>query len=234
MLYLHRAERADRLVDALAAVVADPLDDPMASEIVAVHSRGIERWLAQELSTRLGASPSRTDGVSANVEFPFPSRVVGRGLRAVGGFDPETDPWRPERLVWPLLELVDAHRMEDWLAPLRPHLAHVEEAESARSSRRFSAARHIADLFDRYAIHRPEMVQAWASGRDVDGTGSALGGSFLWQPRLWRRVRDRVALTSPAERLTEAVRQLRAGAEVPDLPPRMSLFGLTALPASYV
>ncbi|MDP8961067.1 MAG: exodeoxyribonuclease V subunit gamma, partial [Actinomycetota bacterium] len=69
VLHLHRAERADQLVDALAAVVADPLDDPLAAEIVAVHSRGIERWLAQELSTRLGTSPSRKDGVCANVEF---------------------------------------------------------------------------------------------------------------------------------------------------------------------
>ncbi|MDP8978173.1 MAG: exodeoxyribonuclease V subunit gamma, partial [Actinomycetota bacterium] len=78
MLQLHRAERADRLVDALAGVLATPLDDPMTTELVSVHSRGIERWLAQELSARLGAAGGRGDGVCANVDFPFPGRVVRR------------------------------------------------------------------------------------------------------------------------------------------------------------
>ncbi|MDQ4129534.1 MAG: exodeoxyribonuclease V subunit gamma, partial [Actinomycetota bacterium] len=234
MLHLHRAARADRLVDALAAVVADPLDDPLATEVVAVHSRGIERWLAQELSTRLGASPGRQDGVCANIQFPFPSRVVARGLGVAGGPLPEADPWRPERLVWPLLEVIGAHLSAEWLAPLRAHIGPPAEAEPQRRGRRFSATRHIADLFDRYATHRPAMVRDWAEGREVDGAGSTLHESFLWQPRLWRLVRDRVAVPSPAERLTLAVERLRAGAGVPDLPSRVSLFGLTALPASYL
>jgi hypothetical protein len=99
MLYLHRAERADRLVAALAELLADPAGgdmDPRSAEsrsrsraaerrhagdifvpeLVAVHSRGIERWLAQELSGRLGSSAARSDGVCANVEFPFPRALV--------------------------------------------------------------------------------------------------------------------------------------------------------------
>jgi exodeoxyribonuclease V gamma subunit len=51
MLTVHRAERADRLVDALAGVVIDPLDDPFTPEVVAVPTCGIERWLTRRLST---------------------------------------------------------------------------------------------------------------------------------------------------------------------------------------
>ena len=36
MLTIHRSERADRLVDALAAILLDPLDDPFTPEVVAV------------------------------------------------------------------------------------------------------------------------------------------------------------------------------------------------------
>ena len=56
MLVVHRAERASALADALAVVLSQPLHDPFATELVAVPARGVERWLAQRLSHRLGAS----------------------------------------------------------------------------------------------------------------------------------------------------------------------------------
>ncbi|MDP9022590.1 MAG: exodeoxyribonuclease V subunit gamma, partial [Actinomycetota bacterium] len=234
MLHIHRAERADRLVDALAGVIATSLPDPMTPEVVAVPSRGIERWLAQELSTRLGTTVGRRDGVCANVAFPFPSRVMGQALAAAGDLRPDEDPWSPNRLVWPLLETVDVHLHDAWLTPIRAHLsAATGDDASPAPARRYTAVRHVADLYDRYGVHRPEMVRAWASGRDVDDCNAALDAAARWQPRLWRCVRERLGVPSPAERLDDAVRQLRDGLDVPDLPPRLSLFGLTALPASY-
>ena len=56
MLHVHRAERADRLADGLAETLLEPLEDPFAPEVVAVPTRGIERWLTQRLSTRLGTT----------------------------------------------------------------------------------------------------------------------------------------------------------------------------------
>ena len=82
MLHIHRAERADALVAALGTVVVDPLDDPMAAEVVAVPTRGVERWLAQRLSARLGATPGRADGVCANIDFPYPAALVGGAVAA--------------------------------------------------------------------------------------------------------------------------------------------------------
>ncbi|HJS93196.1 MAG TPA: exodeoxyribonuclease V subunit gamma, partial [Solirubrobacteraceae bacterium] len=107
MLHIHRAERADRLADGLAETLEAPLDDPFTPDVVAVPTRGIERWLAQRLSTRLGATGGRQDGVCANVEFPFPGRLIRGALAAATGIDPENDPWAAERSVWPLLEVVD-------------------------------------------------------------------------------------------------------------------------------
>ena len=67
MLHLHRSNRAERLVDALAEVVRVPLGDAFAAERIVVQSKGMERWLAMELSRRLG--------VWANPKFPFPRHL---------------------------------------------------------------------------------------------------------------------------------------------------------------
>ena len=45
MLEIHRAERADMLADALAELLANAPPDPFAPDVVAVPTRGIERWL---------------------------------------------------------------------------------------------------------------------------------------------------------------------------------------------
>ncbi|MGO8861873.1 MAG: exodeoxyribonuclease V subunit gamma [Acidimicrobiales bacterium] len=226
MLYIHRSERADALVDGLGELLREPLTDVMQAEIVAVPSRGVERWLAQRVSRRLGTSAGGTDGVCANVVFPFPGTLIGDALSSASGIDPATDPWRPERAVWPLLEVVDAHLEEPWLAALAGHL---RNAGPDGALRRFATVRHIADLYDRYGVHRPEMLRSWAAGG-----AEAMTPEERWQADLWRRLREQIGIPSPAERLTDARRALREDAALADLPQRFSLFGMTRLPASYL
>jgi exodeoxyribonuclease V gamma subunit len=233
VLHIHRGERTDALVAALAEVMATPPDDPLASEVVAVPTRGVERWLTQRLATRLGASATG-DGVCANVDFPFPGRLVGGVVAAACGVDPEDDPWRPERAVWPLLELVEGCRNEPWMAALATHLASSAAAGEVTHTRRFGVVRHLADLFDRYAVHRPGMVRAWADGDDVDADGVPLPADVAWQAALWRRLRQRLAVPSLAERVDDAAARLAAEPTAVALPQRVAAFGLTRLPASYL
>jgi exodeoxyribonuclease V gamma subunit len=234
VLHIHRAERADALVDALGALLAAPPGDPFAREVVAVPTRGVERWLTQRLSAQLGTSSGRADGVCANVDFPSPRRLTGDAIAAASGIDPATDPWLAERLMWPLLEVVDDALQEPWLQLLAVHLGAGSDApEATRRARRLSAVRHIADLFDRYALHRPQMLLAWATGENADADGQPLPGDARWQPELWRRLRERLAGDpDPATRLDAACRRLREDVALVDLPTRISLFGLTRLPAA--
>ena len=81
MLHIHRSESPDALVDALGGLLAQPAGDPFAPEIVAVPAKGVERWLAQRLSHRLGAGPGGA-GVCANVRFPAPDRLLDEALAA--------------------------------------------------------------------------------------------------------------------------------------------------------
>src|SRR5918992_6379373 len=133
VFHVHRAERADGLVNALGTVLGSPLDDPIAAEIVAVPTRGVERWLTQRLSAVLGTSPGRADGVCANVEFPFPGRLVNGAVAAAVGVDWQADPWLPARSVWPLLEVVEASLEEPWLAALAAHIGGADADPSRRA-----------------------------------------------------------------------------------------------------
>ncbi|HUZ44502.1 MAG TPA: exodeoxyribonuclease V subunit gamma [Acidimicrobiales bacterium] len=233
MLYIHRAERADGLIEDLAELLAQPVGNPMQAELVAVPTRGVERWLTQRLSHRLG-SGAGGDGVCANVDFPFPGTVVGLATSAASGFLPEDDPWPPERSVWPLLGVIDQNLDEPFLAPLAAHLrdSSPTDAEGNKRLRRFTGARHLADLFDRYAVHRPEMVQAWLQGKLV--TDPEQNPAEQWQAELWRRLRIQIGVPGPAERFASAMERLVDAPELVDLPERFSLFGLTRLPASHV
>ncbi|MEA2287788.1 MAG: exodeoxyribonuclease gamma subunit, partial [Solirubrobacteraceae bacterium] len=235
MLHIHRAERADGLVQALRGVLADPPADPFAPEVVAVPTRGMERWLTQRMSERLGATPGRSDGVCANVDFPPPRRVVGDAVATVSGIDPDGDAWLPERMVWPLLAVVDAALGEPWIRTLAAHLGGAGlTADPVRRARRFASVRHLAGLYDRYALHRPDMVRAWARGEDTDGAGRDLPADAAWQPELWRRLRARIAQPDQAERLEGACARLRARPDLLGLPERLALFGLTRLPAGHL
>jgi exodeoxyribonuclease V gamma subunit len=234
MLQLHRSERADRLVEALGDVLATSLPDPMAVEVVAVPTRGVERWLTQRLSHRLGAPPGSEEGVCANISFPFPGILIGQAIAGVCDVDPDTDPWRPERCVWTLLELIESHGEDPELVPLMAHLrAATPDDRLGRPGplRRFATARHVADLFDHYSVHRPDLVRSWAAGVLAH---PAEDPTPAWQGYLWRLLRSRLGMPSPAERFADAARRLVEVPHLLDLPERVSLFGLTRLPTSHL
>jgi exodeoxyribonuclease V gamma subunit len=227
MLTIHRAERADPLVLALAELLAVPPVaagfDPFMPEVVSVPTRGIERWLTQQLSAHLGAAGNR-DGVCANVEFPSPTRLISEALALASGISPATDPWAPSRLVWPLIGVVEAAIEERWLEPLTRHLREDGQHRYARLAQ-------IARLFGDYAVYRPALVEAWARG-EQGGVGGQLAAG--WQPELWRRLREAVGVPSLAERLDPACARLRHEPDVLALPSRLTLFGLTRLPATHL
>jgi exodeoxyribonuclease V gamma subunit len=224
MLWIHRAERADVLAQALAGLLADVPADPFATEVVAVPTRGIERWLTQRLSAHLGSRPDAGDGVCANVDFPFPGTLIGASLALASGIAPERDPWQPARLVWPLIDVVEAAIDEPWLEPLARHLIDGREQRYARLA-------HVARLFDEYAVRRPQLIEAWADGGSGGVDERAAAG---WQPELWRRLRQTLGVPSLAERLEPACAALEADPGLVELPPRVTLFGLTRLPESHL
>lgn len=227
-LHVHRAERADTLALALADQLAVPPDDPFAVDVVAVPTRGVERWLTQRLSHRLGASAGRGDGICAAVRFPGPAAL----LAEIGG-RPADDPWAPDAAVWPLLTVIDDAAGEPWCRLLAEHLGYDPD-DPHRRGRRYAVARRMTGLFAGYADHRPDMLAEWTAGADTDGWGDAVPPDLAWQPELWRRLRARIDAPDPVQALAALVERLSADPGAVDLPDRLSLFGPTALPAVQV
>jgi exodeoxyribonuclease V gamma subunit len=225
-LHLHRAERTDLLADGLGALLADPLPDPFAEELVLVPARGVERWLSQRLSHVLGRGPksARGDGVCAGVAFRSPVSLIAEITGTV-----DNDPWSPEAMTWPLLEVIDCNLDEPWCRTLATHMGHFHTGEEAelRRARRYAVARRLAGLFASYARQRPQLLIDW-----LDDNPGDLDEDLLWQPELWRALVERVEADPPHIRHHKTVARLREGPS--DLPQRLSLFGHTRLACTDV
>jgi exodeoxyribonuclease V gamma subunit len=221
MMHLYSAGRADLLAGRLAEMLVGAPPDPMEAEWVGVSSQGMRRWLLLELARHLGAAgPAAGDGVAANFSLPLPGSLRIEVLEA-GRPDEDLDPWSIDRLVWSLLSVARTHQSD-------PALAAFNQLPDGAS--RYGKARRVADLFDRYHVHRPHMVQQWAAGHDVGGLGRPIAAHHAWQPHLWRLVKAHIGTKSPPERWPGLLHDLRAGRLALELPERITLFGLTSLP----
>src|ERR1700730_19393621 len=96
-LNLHRAERTNLLAHSLGQLLATPLPEPFAVELVIVPAKGVERWLSQRLSHILGRGTAQ-DGVCAGIAFRNPRSQIAE---ITGTTNDAT--WSPYALGWPLL-----------------------------------------------------------------------------------------------------------------------------------
>lgn len=216
------------LADGLAGLLAEAPEDPFERDLVVVAANGVERWLAQTLSHRLGAAPGSDDGICAGIELVRPMHLLSELTEKE-----RDDPWSPGRLAWTVLDVIEAHLDETWLAIVARHVGRGMPAaeEALRRSRRYPTAKRVASLLHGYALQRPWMVQAWTAGDDVDGLGQPLPDEVRWQAEVWRRATERLdGHPSPDLRLADAARRLRDGSLRPDLPQRLSFFGHTRMP----
>lgn len=220
MLEVVAGEQLTTLAIRLADILTDPLADPMAPEWVVVPTAGVGRWLRLQLALRLGASGAGAgDGVAANIEMLYPGRFRHLVLRPDGRRD--TDPWEVGRLTWAVLDVMSTQGADPRLGPA---------VQIAPGATMWARARRIADLFDRYLLHRPEMVRRWEQGRDVDAWASPLPLRVEWQPHLWRLVAARVGEQSPAVSVPALLDRLRRGHCPQEIPARVALFGLNSIP----
>lgn len=210
-LHLHRAERTDLLADGLSGLLSQPPADPFAQDLVLVPAKGVERWLSQRLSNRLG--------VCAAVEFRNPRSLIAE---LTGTAD--EDPWSADAMAWPLLAVIDENLDQPWCRPVATHLGHFETGDEyeLRQGRRYAVARRLAGLFASYARQRPHLLVDW------DG----LPDDLSWQAPLWQALAERIDAEPPHIRHAKTLARL---AESPsDLPERLSLFGHTRLPVTEI
>lgn len=227
-LEIVRAHRLDNLLGALAERVsvptagavraAGPLGAALVPEAIVVPSAGMERWVAMGLAAR--------HGVWANPVFCFPRKAVEEAFAAVPA-PVDGRRWSREALVWAIDARLAALPPGAAWEPLRRALAGPQSPGRQRAG----LAGAIANLFDQYAVFRPELVADWEAGghRGAEAPGDA------WQPLLWRALVEGLGRGHFAHRAADFAAAAAAGALVVSaLRPRWSVFGVSALPPAFL
>jgi exodeoxyribonuclease V gamma subunit len=219
---IHVAPHPDELIKLVCDQLADPPDDPFAPELISVPTRGIERWITQRTALELAAR-GIGDGISANIRFPSPARLVRRTLESIPELAPSITAWEGPALTGHLLDVIDQNLDEPWMSLVRRYVTTLDQPAN-----RLAAATKLTRLFTTYGRRRPGMIRAWHDGHDTGPDGVDLPDDNVWQSHLWRAVRRTIDVPHLAELLPEGLDPLRTGQVDLDLPERIMVYGLTA------
>ena len=209
--HLYMSNRLEPLAEALADILQKPLRSPLHAEIIVVQSKGMEHWISLQLA--------RHHGICANIQFPFPNRFVDEIHERIAGKTLLQSLFEPERLRWRIMRLLPGLIRRPEFAPLRSYLE-----GDATGLRRFQLAEKIADTLDQYLVFRPDLIHGWEQGEGVD-----------WQAELWRTlVRECPDEPHRAKRIQSLLTSLSSHEVVSDLPERVCVFGIAALPRRHL
>ncbi len=215
-LTLHSSNRLEILIDRLAELIATPLADPFASEIILVQSSGMERWVSMELANR--------HGICANCRFPFPNSYIGELFGMLLPPVVKDSPYAPDKLGWKIMENLPGFLDEPSFAEIKSYLTNGPSGPG--DFKLYQLSRRIADVFDQYLLFRPEMIMKWEKeGRGRDGG---------WQAQLWRLLSRDLQAPHRAALLRDFLRKAEKIESSPAFPERISIFGISALPPFHL
>ncbi len=220
MIHIYPANRIENLVLLFDHIQRVDAGDPLHSEIVVVQNQGMRHWLSMRLAEQAG--------VCMNIEFLLPAEYFWRQIdelaHGVATAAPST--YSREVMAWRLDAVLaaDETRNEPLCAEAN---AYWQRGPRADVAKRFQLARQIADLFEQYLIYRPDWIRAWDQSTDSSGDGDTTRD---WQAWLWRRL----VAADPEHPLRLLEQALARLPEAERLPPRVSFFGINAMPPLWL
>ena len=218
MFILHSSNKTENLIEHLTSVIGNaPLRSPFAKEVFLIQSQGMERWLSQQLASRLG--------LWANYQFLFPSTFFSFIAQKIDSkvndaeFDRSLIVWRLETLL--------RHLEDDACLPLRQYLSGTNQA-----LKRFQLAQQLAQIFDQYQIMRPDLLAAWQQGQLLYNTDIE-----RWQKTLWLELVAQLGQKHRGKLWLDVINKLTRAADGlfrPQLPERISAFGINTMPPLFL
>jgi len=210
-LNIFTSNHMETLAEQLAFIVRTPLSSPFSPEIVVVQSRGMERWIAMELS--------RHNGICANCFFPFPNAFLQEMFNKTIPDIPEESFFDPLTMTFRIMKVL-------------PECIHLPGFESLKrylsdedtGLKLFQISKRIGDLFDQYLVFRPEMIFQWEKGKDQH-----------WQANLWRKIssgKEHLHRAGLWKAFLEKIR--KSPRQIEHFPERVSIFGISYLPPFYL
>lgn len=213
---------ADRLLDVFEQ---NPPSNPLAPEIFVVQNHGMARWLSLYFAEERG--------VAANLKFEFPAERIWSLIRVLEPDVPETLPSDRKPMAWAILQIL----RDDEDPKLEVLRQYAKEDDPVRQEmRRWKLAGRIADVFDQYLTYRPDMMISWQKS-----SYKPQSASEQWQAVLWEKLTAQwkeLALTGYPHRAMLQQKVIEAidknEIELEDLPQRVTVFGVSAMPPIYL
>ncbi|HCO00055.1 MAG TPA: exodeoxyribonuclease V subunit gamma, partial [Methylophaga sp.] len=185
---------------------------PLQAETVMVQSNELARWLNLFLASN--------QSIAAHIEFPFPSAWLWKLFRQVWPDIPRESPYSTDAMSLKIFELLPTIKNQPEFEAISRYLG---EADDARKM--LDLSQRIADSFDQYLMYRPDWIANWEAGKTTN-----------WQGALWQLLTRDDPEPMHRARLLQKMQQALKSKQFPTsiLPPRIAIFGLTAMPPIYL
>ncbi|NQY26642.1 MAG: exodeoxyribonuclease V subunit gamma [Piscirickettsiaceae bacterium] len=185
---------------------------PLESETVIVQSNELARWLSLFLANQ--------HGIVSHIEFPYPSAYIWALFRKVLPNIPKQSSFSTDAMAWRIFSLLPTCREQEGFESIDHYLGPQNDV-----LKRYHLAHRIADTFDQYLMYRPDWIHEWEQGEKPH-----------WQARLWQLLtKGEQGVMHRANLLDQLKSHLNKLNQRPaELPPRIAIFGLSALPPVYM
>ena len=216
-LHIISSNHLERLVDAIATLMASPLKDPLEPETVLVQSKGMQQWMSMAIAER--------NGICANINFPFPNAFLTELYEHVVGQLPSKQLFSADVLTFRIMQRLPELLVRDEFEGLRSYLNDLSIGR-----KQFQLATKIADALDQYQIFRPEMILKWEVGQYKKKRSAN-----AWQPILWNAlIRGNPSFHRAAQQKLLIDKLKQQHTPVKRLPSRISVFGISHLPPFHL
>jgi exodeoxyribonuclease V gamma subunit len=152
------------LIDALASVIKDPLEDPFLFEWIAIQSRGMKQWISIELAKKIG--------ICANVKYFFPREILDKF-----SLKPNCD---VSLLFWKILDSLPKLIKDKNFSSIKNYLT-----DDTDDIRLYQLTCNMASLFDDYRIYRPDILLKWQNDVEIFRDKKRV---WAWQSVLFRKL----------------------------------------------
>lgn len=195
----------------------------LAQEVVLVQNPGMQHWLNMQ--------QANISGISMNASFVLPAQFLWQQLRLLSGDQvPEQSPYSREVLAWRIDKLLQSEQVISNI-DCQQATTYWQTATAEEPLKRYQLAVQVADLYEQYLIYRPNWIDAWAQGKQVDDINETNPPHQPWQAYLWSLLSQQSPY-NPKTLIANAKQNLAQYQHL--LPARISIFGINALAPMWI
>lgn len=176
MLHVIQSNKTEYLARMLSATIKQKSKAFDVSQIL-VGSVGMSKWLKINIAEH--------NNIAAGLEFPFQSSFIWRIFHNLLTNVPRDNDFTKDAMTWKLLQIIP-DMLED---PKYQTVANYVNQAELKDLSLYNICYKIADTFDQYLIFRPEWIDAWEQGRQVQCRATQAAMDLQpWQADLWNKL----------------------------------------------